>query len=109
MGEARLRTIVLAAQARQPVKRWRKPLPPPKVAEGQVPAFTDDEVNPPGTTGTVLICRECFGRRVVGPIERTVDPRWVHAKCQDCGERVIASVVPIPQKENTEGGSTNTG
>ena len=81
-------------------KRWRKPLPPPKVAEGQVSAFADADITPTTNKDLVLICRQCFGRNVVGPIEPTVDPRWVHAKCLDCGERVIAAA---REKVATEG------
>lgn len=77
------------------MKRWRKPLPPPKVAEGQTSAFAETEITPPNED-LVLICRQCFGRNVVGPIEHTVDPRWVHAKCLDCGERVIAAAREKP-------------
>jgi DNA-directed RNA polymerase subunit RPC12/RpoP len=82
--------------------RWRKPLPPPLVAEGQVEAFDSDALTPPEPSEeTVYICRECYSRRIVGPINRTVDPRWVSAVCLDCGERVIANVriIPIPKEQ----------
>ena len=46
----------------------------------------------------VLSCRECFSTRVVPPIVRTVDPRWVHGTCLDCGDRVIANVYTPSQK-----------
>ena len=84
--------------------RWRKPLPPPKVADGQVEAFDTlpEPIQP--NEETVYTCRECYSRRIVGPITRTVDPRWVGATCLDCGERVIANVrlIPIPPKEQPE-------
>lgn len=84
-------------------RRWRKPLPPPPVAEGQTEAFDADgfDLMDPKPE-VVYVCRECYSRRIVGPITPTVDPRWVGATCLDCAERVIANVRPIP-KENTEG------
>jgi hypothetical protein len=76
------------------MKRWRKAKSIP-VAEGQTLAFDDDGL-PIGEpiTGVVYICRECYSRRIVGPIVTTMDPRWVLATCLDCTERTIATVRP---------------
>jgi len=85
-------------------RRWRKPLPPPIVAEGQTTAFEADTLpSGEGKPDTVYICRECLSRRINPPIVPTVDPRWVIGTCLDCGERQIATVVATPShKETTE-------
>lgn len=87
-------------------RRWRKPLPPPPVAEGQTEAFDADGLPVgEGKADTVYICRECYSRRINPPIVPTVDPRWVIGTCLDCGERQICTVVAVshPTKEDTEG------
>jgi hypothetical protein len=42
----------------------------------------------------IVVCRVCHSSRLAPPLVRTVDPRWVHATCLDCGDRVIANVYP---------------
>jgi hypothetical protein len=86
-------------------RRWRKPLPPPVVAEGQTTAFDADGLPVgEGKADTVYVCRECYSRRINPPIVPTVDPRWVIGTCLDCGTRQICTVVATPsRKENTEG------
>jgi len=58
---------------------------------------------------TVYVCRSCLSTQVVGPFRRTVDERWVHATCLDCGERVIANVkhrpTPSPSTEDETRGT----
>ena len=85
-------------------------LPSPPVAEGQTEAFASVP-HPLGLDPeSTYQCRECYSRLIVGPVARTVDPRWVVATCMDCGDRVICTVtpkasLPIPSQEDTNGES----
>lgn len=74
-----------------------------RVVEGQVDLGwgTDEDTGP--DENTVLVCRSCHSSRLIGPIVRSVDPRWVHATCLDCGERVIANVHVIRIMKEPEG------
>lgn len=65
----------------------------------------DENLDP--DPATLYSCRSCLSTRIAGPIRRTVDERWAHATCLDCGERVIVNVWkrPIPQEEPDDSGT----
>lgn len=68
---------------------------PIRLAEGQTDLGWDPVLTEPDPA-VIYRCRSCLSTHTAGPIRRTVDPRWVHATCLDCGERVIADVVNRP-------------
>ena len=49
----------------------------------------------------VYVCRACLSTRVRAPLRRTVDPRWVHVSCLECGTRTIATVQDRAVTPNT--------
>ena len=63
-----------------------------RLAEGQTDMGWGEADDLTPDPAIIYGCRSCLSTRVVGPIKRTVDERWVHATCLDCGERVIANV-----------------
>ena len=79
---------------------------PPKrvpLAEGQTAAFSEPALQgQQPTEGVTYVCRECKSTRIIGPVIRTVDPRWVIASCMDCADRQVCTVYTHPKREEPD-------